>query len=226
MTTSSTSAETVRMAVMRLFGARDASAIDDHFGPVYTQHSALGADGLEGLRGLFGRLPESFGYELVRLIADDDLVVTQGLYSGFGSVPMAGFDVWRLDAAGRIVEHWDALAPVSAVTQVLDGARTPGVAQFTDLSRDHLAALLSGDSAPVAAEEHGTVWGLAPAPLERGVVRQLIADGDFVFTRSEGSAGAPVIINDLWRFEGGELAEHWGLIATVPEQLPHANGVF
>jgi predicted SnoaL-like aldol condensation-catalyzing enzyme len=49
-----------------------------------------------------------FRPEPARLLSEDDLVVTHGLYHGFGPEPMAGFDVWRV-ANGMIVEHWDAL---------------------------------------------------------------------------------------------------------------------
>jgi predicted SnoaL-like aldol condensation-catalyzing enzyme len=54
-----------------------------------------------------------------------------------------------------------------------------------------------------------------------------VADGEFVLTVYEGtSAGDPVIFYDLWRVEGGLIAEHWDVISEIPQALPHQNGVF
>lgn len=54
----------------------------------------------------------------------------------------------------------------------------------------------------------------------------MIAEGDLVFTRAEGEFGASVIYNDLWRVEGGRIVEHWVIIAPIPAEIPHSNGVF
>src|SRR5690349_13747726 len=98
----------VAAATERLFNQKDVSAVDDLFGPVYVQHSALAPDGVDGLRGLVSGLTAANGYELVRVIADEELAVTEGVFTGFAPVPLLGYDVWRV-VDGRIVEHWDAL---------------------------------------------------------------------------------------------------------------------
>ncbi|MGX5682355.1 nuclear transport factor 2 family protein [Schumannella luteola] len=217
-----TAQQTVVTAVARLFGEKDASAIDDFFGPVYVQHSALGVDGLDGIRGLMANLPPAFHYELVRSIAEGDLVVTHGLYSGYGPAPVVGFDVWRV-ADGRIVEHWDALAPSSSADPraAVDGPVVADIAVDSEESRRIALAGPTGDLV-----EHAPALGAA-GPYSRGTVHQVIADGDLVFTRGEGTAGdAPAIVNDLWRVADGRVAEHWTLISLIPAQLPHGNGVF
>ena len=57
-------------------------------------------------------------------------------------------------------------------------------------------------------------------------VHQVVADGDLVFTRAEGEFGEPVVYSDLWRGEDGKIVEHWDVIAPVPAEVPHTNGLF
>lgn len=57
-------------------------------------------------------------------------------------------------------------------------------------------------------------------------LHQIVAQGNFVFTRAEGEFGVPVAYNDLWRIENGTIVEHWDVIAEVPAKLPHTNGIF
>ena len=69
-------------------------------------------------------------------------------------------------------------------------------------------------------------WNAQGKTLAYKRVHQTIADGDFVFTRSEGEFGVPVMYNDLWRMEDGKIVEHWDVITPIPAELPHSNGVF
>ncbi|GAA2752736.1 nuclear transport factor 2 family protein [Amnibacterium kyonggiense] len=241
-----TSATTVTTALHRLFGDRDPGVIDDLFGPVYRQHSALGVDGLAGVRALLDHLPPGFGYELLRVVADGDLVVTHGLYRGYGPAPVVGFDVWRV-RNGRIVEHWDALGPLGGAgpddRAPVEGPTAPAELEQSDANRALVrewAEVVLRDGAGAAARFVGDASvdharGGAPVDRPRGadgtpiryrVVHQVIAEGDLVFTRSEGGDAAPLIVNDLWRVEGGRIVEHWGLVVPVPATLPHDNGAF
>jgi len=63
-------------------------------------------------------LPADFGYELVRVIADGDLVALHGTYHGFGPEPLVAFDIFRV-ADGKLAEHWDVMQP--AVTTTVRG---------------------------------------------------------------------------------------------------------
>lgn len=225
-----TPTQIVSTAVGRLFGQKDATVIDELFGPRYTQHSALGVDGLEGVRALVARLPEAFSYELVRILADDDLVLTHGIYIGFGPVPVVGFDVWRVQD-GRIVEHWDALSPAgtdarSAVDGAVESSFSADADRSRSLVRSWLAAAVGGQELPAAGVEHPPARAADGGGLDYRTVHQVIAQGDLVFARSEGQTAVPVVVNDLWRLEGDSPAEHWSLIAPVPAELPHDNGVF
>lgn len=60
----------------------DRRAVPSHehgtlLGPVNVQHSAVNPDGTDGLTGLVAGLPPTSSYELIRVLADGDLVVTE-----------------------------------------------------------------------------------------------------------------------------------------------------
>ncbi|WGD37778.1 nuclear transport factor 2 family protein [Lysinibacter sp. HNR] len=251
------SKEVVIAATTKLFIDREESAIDEFFGPTYIQHSALASDGLEGLRALVSSIPEGFRYEPVRAFSEGNLVVTHGIYHGFGEQSLVSFDVWRVDN-GRIVEHWDALAPVvpntlSGRTQT-DGPTIVSEHERTDTNRaivqefaervlvgadySAVARYISTDNYaqhnPEAADGlqgfgvASQAWAEAGKRLDYKKVHQIIAEGDFVFLRSEGEFGEPVIYNDLFRLHDGKIVEHWDVIAPLPapRTVHHGNGVF
>jgi predicted SnoaL-like aldol condensation-catalyzing enzyme len=223
-----TSKHTVTAAVKALFIDRAPDAISTYFGPVYIQHSALGVDGLEGVRNLAATLPADFRYEFVRTLTEGDLVVTEGVYHGFGPGPVHGFDVWRVDG-DRIVEHWDALGPLASPTAV-DGPTEPSASGNAETSRAAVrqwidAVLDAREPEPGLRASDFQEHAAGDRPSYR-VLHQLIAEGDFVYARSKGDLAVPSIINDIWRVDGGKLAEHWALVVPVPEKLPHGNGSF
>lgn len=217
--------ELVVDATERLFNGKDLSAVDDLFGPVYVQHSALGPDGTDGLKGLVAGLPPTSGYALIRVLADGDLVVTEGVFQGFAPVPLTGYDVWRV-SDGRIVEHWDALGP--------DGTRAqndaePAESAPVDANRELVTewvrtVLIAGDRS--AVDRFATSDALVPDNVTYLALHAVIADGDLVYTRSEGDRDGAVIVNDVWRVDGGTIVERWGLVTPVPATLPHSNGAF
>jgi predicted SnoaL-like aldol condensation-catalyzing enzyme len=61
-----------------------------------------------GLLALHERLQERgrIPHKVYRAIVDDDLVWVHARYDGM--VPVAGADIFRFDASGRIAEHWNA----------------------------------------------------------------------------------------------------------------------
>ena len=47
-------------------------------------------------------------YELGMAVADGDLVMVHGRYTGWGPKPMVAVDIFRVED-GKVVEHWDVL---------------------------------------------------------------------------------------------------------------------
>jgi predicted SnoaL-like aldol condensation-catalyzing enzyme len=52
-----------------------------------------------------------------RVFADCDFVITHSLFTGavpaYGPLGSKGVDISRLDADGKVVEHWDVVAQIS-----------------------------------------------------------------------------------------------------------------
>ncbi|MFD7612460.1 nuclear transport factor 2 family protein [Streptomyces sp. NPDC059828] len=247
---------TVLTAAAELFGEKDPTAVDRWVSIGYTQHSALAADGPEALRQLVAGLPGDFRYEGARVLADRDLVVLHGTYFGFGPAPMVGFDIFRVDGDGKLAEHWDALTPVvtdtaSGRTQT-DGpadvtevekteANRALVAEFAEkvlvgadysVLTDYISTETYRQHNPEAADGLDGFGAAAATWAEQGKnlvyknVHKVIAEGEFVLVQSEGEFGVPVAYYDLFRVAEGKIVEHWDVIAPVPADLPHGNGLF
>ncbi len=90
-------------------------AAERFFGATYTQHSPGLADGaapfVEFARGLRAENPE-LGLEIRRTFAEGDLVALHTRVTGVGEGELAAVDMYRFDAAGKIVEHWEVIQPV------------------------------------------------------------------------------------------------------------------
>ncbi|MEX3100831.1 MULTISPECIES: nuclear transport factor 2 family protein [unclassified Streptomyces] len=252
----SSTKNTVLQAAAELFGDKDPSAVDRWVAADYTQHSALAADGPQALRGLVAGLGEDFRYDAARVIADGDLVVLHGTYHGFGPAPLVGFDVFRVDADGKLAEHWDALTPL--VTETVSGrSQTDGPAEVTepgatDANRalvaefaqkvlvdadysvlaDYISTETYHQHNPDAADGLDGFGAAAAKWAEQGKhlvyrkVHRVVAEGEFVLTQSEGEFGVPVAYYDLFRVADGRIVEHWDVIAPAPAELPHPNGLF
>lgn len=101
-----------------LFITHDASVIDKYWSPNYIQHNPAVPNGSDVLKGWVGSLPPSFKYEPGMVVAEGDLVMMHGRYTGMGPKAMIGVDIFRL-ANGKIVEHWDILQ--EETTQTVSG---------------------------------------------------------------------------------------------------------
>ncbi|WP_245294595.1 MULTISPECIES: nuclear transport factor 2 family protein [Rhizobium] len=67
----------------------------------------------------------------------------------------------------------------------------------------------------------------AGQPMAYTKTHLIVAEGNFVFTASEGKLGeTPTAFFDLFRVESGKIVEHWDTISTIPAQMAHDNGKF
>jgi predicted SnoaL-like aldol condensation-catalyzing enzyme len=91
----------------KAFTHRDFSALEKWFSPDYVQHNPFIPPKRAGLRGFVEALPEGRRYESGMIVAEGDLVMVHGRYSGNGPSLIAA-DIFRFDG-DRVVEHWDVL---------------------------------------------------------------------------------------------------------------------
>jgi predicted SnoaL-like aldol condensation-catalyzing enzyme len=92
-----------------LFNKRDYVAAERFWSSNYIQHSAHIAAGREGLFNLIKSMPPTLKYEPGMIVAEGDLVMIHGRFSGFGQ-PTAWIatDILRI-ADGALTEHWDVI---------------------------------------------------------------------------------------------------------------------
>ncbi len=104
-----------------LFNKRDYEAAMRYWSPDYIQHSAHIKPGRDGLFNLVKSLPPEFKYEPGMIVAEDDLVMIHGKFSGFGqSVNWIAADILRIKD-GILVEHWDVIQDEATQQQSKSG---------------------------------------------------------------------------------------------------------
>ena len=98
-------------------------------GDMYIQHNPLAANGFQAFIDFVNfftagpnALYPNLHIDIRRVVAECDLVVTHGIIGGPGTEDAFGdrgskvVDIFRLDRNGKIVEHWDVLAQISATS--------------------------------------------------------------------------------------------------------------
>jgi predicted SnoaL-like aldol condensation-catalyzing enzyme len=102
-----------------LFNKRDYAAAQRFWSPDYIQHSAHIAPGRDGLFQLVQSLPATLKYEPGTIVAEGDLVILHGRFSGFGAaVNWIAADIVRIQD-GILIEHWDVIQDEATEEQSL-----------------------------------------------------------------------------------------------------------
>ena len=174
----------------------------------------------------------------------------------FGAETLVAFDVFRVED-GKLAEHWDNLqvpgAPNASgrtmvdgetevrdldktaenkalvsgfVRDVLQGADPAKITEYVSTEgylqhNPQVADGLDGLGAALAA------MAAAGMAMRYDETHLIVAEGNFVFTASEGAMGdAPTAFFDLFRVEDGKIVEHWDTVSEIPSEMAHENGKF
>jgi predicted SnoaL-like aldol condensation-catalyzing enzyme len=245
------------MALFEGIANRDPSLAIKHVNPTsYTNHNPLAYDGIEGVRGLIAHLPGGKSpLKVVRAFQDGPYVFTHSEGDFFGQKVF--FDIFKLEDGQIVEHwdsSTERTPPNESGHTQTDG---PTQAEHLEdreknksLIRDfYETCFVRGNFAKIhdyfSADRfirHDSNGGdglsaflaLMKAGAQRGVIfkvdeiKFVLGQGDFVLVAAKGSiSGKSCVYYDLFRVESGKIAEHWGIIETVPaqEKWNNRNGI-
>lgn len=224
----------------------------------YIQHNLGIKDGLAGFGEALAALPAgSARVNTVRAFQDGDYVFAHTDYNFFGpkiGFDVFRFEDGKIVEHWDNLQEKPATPTPSGHTMI-DGAtelkdldKTEAnkelVAQFVSdvlmgKAPEKLTSYFDGDKYiqhnPAIADGLSGLGAALEAMAKQGVamvysrVHKVLGEGNFVLAISEGSfAGKAVTFYDLFRVEGGKIAEHWDVVEPVlpADQHQNQNGKF
>jgi predicted SnoaL-like aldol condensation-catalyzing enzyme len=110
----------LRLYELMINQKRSEEATAKYISPAYIQHNPLIPDGSEALGKFFGKVTQERARARVvvhKIIAVGDYVFAHvNFLNLFNDDPtdtgIAGVDIYKMDAAGIAIEHWDTLQPI------------------------------------------------------------------------------------------------------------------
>jgi predicted SnoaL-like aldol condensation-catalyzing enzyme len=111
--------EIVLEVLKRAFIDRDPTVVEQYFAASYTQHNPLIPDGPLAIAKMIPTLT-ALSYEPGMAVADGDLVMVHGRYTGWGPKPMVAVDIFRVKG-GKVVEHWDVMQEEVGAAETASG---------------------------------------------------------------------------------------------------------
>jgi predicted SnoaL-like aldol condensation-catalyzing enzyme len=241
--------------IQSLIAQRDPTAVGRYIATDYAGHGTHLGGTVEDVRAFVAQLKAGTRYDLVRIFSDGAFVATHGRYTGLATTPLVAIEIFRIDQ-GKVIEHWAGVqaegAPNASGHTMLDGPAESDAPAATAANRllveDFATTVLIGGQFDRITDYISTetyiqhnpgiadgLTGMAVAmdalAAQGQTVRYdrlhlTVAEGDFVLMLLEGVFGGPAAYFDLFRIERGRIVEHWDVIQTVPEDLPHDNGMF
>jgi predicted SnoaL-like aldol condensation-catalyzing enzyme len=224
----------------------------------YIQHNLAAKDGLAGFGELMAQLPKgSARVNTARVFQDGDFVFAHTEYDFFGpkiGFDIFRFEGGKIVEHWDNLQEKPAKPNPSGHTMI-DGPTEAKELEQTEANKalvrsfvddilvngrlEKLAGYYDGDKYtqhnPQIADGLSGLGAALKAMAEQGItmkydrIHRVLGEGNFVLTVSEGTfAGKPSSFYDLFRVEGGKIAEHWDTIETIPpkEQWQNANGKF
>src|ERR1700680_4506846 len=105
-----------------LFNKRDYVKAERYWSPNYIQHSAHIEPGRDGLFSLIRSLPSELKHEPGTIVAEGDVVIVHGRFSGHGQPrTWIAADIVRI-ADGVLAEHWDIIEDEATREESQSGA--------------------------------------------------------------------------------------------------------
>ena len=238
-------------------GGNAREAVYKYTGHRYTQHSTGVGDGAEGFLDFFEPFLErnpKREIEIVRILQDGRRVFCNAYQSlNDGKAQWVTMDMFYTDAEGLILEHWDTIAPYTAMTvsgedmvrgttdldESVDGdASKELVLEYTkqvlqQAAHDKLDQFVDADliqHAPqIAAGKEGLVSWLNSEQFGRyEMLFKIIGQNDFVMTYGKRHAlGKDIAVFDLYRLAKGKIVEHWECAEEIsPREMWGNSGKF